>query len=236
MGVNNSVKQKEIDLSIIMPCYNEEQTIGECIREAKKFIKINNLSAEIVVVDNASNDDSFNRALINGANVIYEPHKGYGCAIRTGIKESHGKVLIIGDCDTTYDFLHLEKMYSLLASEQYGMVIGNRYTGGIEKGSMPLSHKVGVRILSLCANIKFHCNIYDFHCGLRGMTRKIAEELEFKTDGMEFATEMIVKASRANVKIGQIPVTLSKCKYKRKTKLRTIRDGVRHLKYIIMTN
>lgn len=127
---------EEIDLSIVMPCLNEENTVGLCITDALNFINKYNINGEVIVVDNASIDGSQAVARDNGARVIYEDRRGYGNAIRTGIKESRGRVIIIGDCDTTYDFLNLEKLYEPLISGQCDMVIGNRYEGGIQKGGI----------------------------------------------------------------------------------------------------
>lgn len=224
---------EEIDLSIVMPCLNEENTVGLCITDALNFINKYNINGEVIVVDNASIDGSQAVARANGAKVIYEDRRGYGNAIRTGIKESRGRVIIIGDCDTTYDFLNLEKLYEPLISGQCDMVIGNRYEGGIQKGGMPLSHWLGVKALSLIARIRFHTDVYDFHCGLRGISKDAAGRLEFKTTGMEFATEMIAVAAREDLRIVQVPVVLRKCVYNRSSKLNTISDGFRHLRYII---
>ena len=155
---------------------------------------------------------------------------------RTGIAASRGKVLIIADCDTTYDFLYMEALYKPLDEGICDMVIGNRYAGGIGQGAMPISHKLGVRFLSWCGRLRFHTDIYDFHCGLRGLTRKAAEQLTFHRNGMEFATEMIAEGVRHNLRLIQVPVTLRRCERERKSKLRTIPDGFRHLMYIIKKN
>ena len=226
---------KDPDITVIMPCLNEETTIGICIEEARHFIESNQLKGEIIIVDNASEDASARIALSHGATLITENRRGYGRAIRTGINAASGKVLIIGDCDTTYDFLHLESMYRLIADQRYDVIIGNRYLGGMEKGSMPLSHRMGVRFLSWCARIRFQTNVYDFHCGLRAISKKAAQQMNFQTDGMEFATEMIAISAKSGFRIGQIPVPLRKCQYERSSKLKTIKDGFRHLKYIITT-
>lgn len=224
--------REEPDLSIIMPCLNEEQTVGICINEATAFMQENEIRGEILVVDNGSTDHSVRVAREHGAKVISESLRGYGAAICTGMREASGKVLIIGDCDTTYDFLQIEGMYEMLASGEADMVIGNRYAGGIQKGAMPWSHICGVRFLSYLGRKKFHVNVYDFHCGLRGLTREVSEKLSFSTTGMEFATEMIAEASRQEIRIAEMPVVLKKCICKRTSKLRTIRDGLRHLRYI----
>lgn len=226
-------EKQSVDLSIVMPCLNEVYTVGICVQEAFAFMEKNHILGEVLVLDNGSEDDSDAAAEKAGAKVIRQSKRGYGSAIRTGIANSRGSVIIIGDCDTTYDFLHLEEMYRMLSTGEGHMVIGNRFAGGMEPGSMPWSHKWGVRFLSWVGRATLHTDIYDFHCGLRGLTRSTAERLEFHTDGMEFATEMIAQAVRTGLSIAQTPVVLRKCSYQRKSKLRTIRDGLRHLLYIL---
>lgn len=225
---------QKFELSVIMPCLNEENTVGYCVDEAIQFMEKNHISGEVLVVDNGSEDASAMVAQKHGARVIEEQKKGYGRAIRTGIAHSGGKVLIIGDADTTYDFGHMEELYQPLAMGSCDMIIGNRYAGGIEKGAMPWCHKWGVKFLSFCGRKRFHIDVCDFHCGLRAVSRQAVEMLTFHTDGMEFATEMIAEAAKKKLCIKQIPVSLRKCEYKRKSKLRTIRDGFRHLLYIFM--
>ena len=229
-------EEENLELSVIMPCLNEESTVGCCVDEALEFIGKCGINGEVLVVDNDSADMSATVAKEHGARVIREGRLGYGSAIRAGLAASRGKVLIIGDCDTTYDFLHLEQIYKPLADEICDMVIGNRYAGGIDRGAMPLSHRFGVRFLSFCGRIRFHTDVYDFHCGLRGMTRKAVETITFHTDGMEFATEMIAEAAEKHMRVKQVPVSLKKCECKRKSKLRTVRDGFRHLRYILFYN
>mgnify|MGYP004507385795 FL=1 len=226
-------EKEGLELSIVMPCRNEEATIGFCVDEAGAFLEKYRLKGEVLVVDNGSVDASARLAEQHGARVITENRPGYGNAIRAGLAASAGNVVIIGDCDTTYDFLHLEEMYRLLAEGECDMVIGNRYAGGMEPGSMSWSHRWGVRFLSWCARARFHTEVYDFHCGLRGLSRSAIEELAFHTGGMEFATEMIAEAAAHRLRISQVPVTLRRCEYGRESKLRTVRDGLRHLGYII---
>ena len=226
-------EKEGLELSIVMPCRNEEATIGFCVDEAGAFLEKHRLKGEVLVVDNGSVDASAELAERHGARVITESRPGYGNAIRAGLAASAGNVVIIGDCDTTYDFLHLEEMYRLLAEGECDVVIGNRYAGDMEPGSMSWSHRWGVRFLSWCARVRFHTEVYDFHCGLRGLSRSAIEELTFHTGGMEFATEMIAEAAAHGLRISQVPVALRKCEYGRESKLRTVRDGLRHLGYII---
>ena len=226
-------EKQSVDITIVMPCLNEAYTVGLCVREALSFIEKHHMLGEVLVVDNGSEDDSAAAAEKAGAKVLRQSKRGYGSAIRTGIANSRGSVIIIGDCDTTYDFAHLEEMYRMLSAGEWDMVIGNRFAGGMEPGSMPLSHKWGVRFLSWVGRTALHTDIYDFHCGLRGLTRSAAEKMELHTDGMEFATEMIAEAVQQGLRLQQTAVILRKCVYKRKSKLRTIRDGLRHLVYIL---
>lgn len=225
--------EKKPDLSIIMPCLNEEKTVGACIDEARRFIDEHCISAEIIVVDNGSADGSARIAAEHGAKVIPESRRGYGRAIRTGFEQSSGAVVIVGDCDTTYDFFHLDNFYFPLARGEYDVIIGDRFSGGIEKGAMPLLHKLGVPFLSLCGRIKFGTDIRDFHCGLRAVTRETIASAGYISDGMEFATEMIADAARRGLRIGQTPTVLRRCGVRRTSKLRTFSDGFRHLGFII---
>ena len=221
------------DISIVMPCLNEIKTVGECVDIAYKYIKDHNLNGEVIVVDNGSTDGSGEEAKAHGALVIKENRKGYGSAIRKGLKYSSGAVVVIGDCDTTYDFSALDGFYYGIANKGYDMVMGNRFTHKMEEGAMPLTHNLGVKFLSLCGRLAFDTNVYDFHSGLRSISRAALEKVKYGTIGMEFATEMIAEASRLGLKIDQTPVDLKACRYERKSKLHTIRDGMRHLTYII---
>ena len=220
-----------IDLSIVMPCLNEARTIGACIEEAKGFIKSAGLNAEIIVVDNNSTDDSAKIAKEMGVRVIFEKKPGYGNALRAGLAKAKGKVIIMGDCDLTYDFSNLHEMYDLL--QKNDVVIGDRFKGGIERGAMPLSHHVGVRGLSLMGRMRYGTDVKDFHCGLRGIRSDALGKVNYRTTGMEFATEMIAEAVRNDLVIAQTPVALRNSVKGRRPKLNTIRDGFRHLNYII---
>lgn len=228
-----------LDLSIIMPCLNEEENISLCINQARTFIDRNRLTAEIIVVDNGSVDSSAKIAISLGARVISEPEKGYGRALRTGFAQSRGTVIIFGDCDSTYDFLNLEPIFRPLADNKVDFMTGDRFGKDkkgkrtMQHGAMSLSHRIGVPFLSWCGRMRYGVDIHDFHCGMRGIRKDALEKLEFKTTGMEFATEMIAEARRKGLRIGQVTVALRKSKYARTVKLRTVRDGLRHLIYIV---
>ena len=219
-------------LSIVLPCLNEEETVGICVENALGILEKSGYEGEVIVVDNASDDNSASVAEKAGARVIREENRGYGNALRRGLKEASGDVIVLMDADTTYSFYDIPQVIAPIAVGQCDMVIGNRF-GGMEKGAMSLSHRVGVRFLSAAARSKFRCTINDFHCGIRAVSKEALERLDFKTGGMEFATEMIAEACMKGLRIGEVPVKLKRCNYDRKTKLRTIRDGFRHLFFII---
>ncbi|MCR5213262.1 MAG: glycosyltransferase family 2 protein [Eubacterium sp.] len=219
-------------ITIIMPCKNEANAIPLCINEAKAFMNEHNLRGEILVVDNASTDGSGHIARSCGARVIHVSKPGYGRTLRAGIKASHFPIIAMGDCDTTYNFNELWPMYSLLYNCKCDMVIGNRFTGNMEKGAMPLSHKLGVNFLSALGRWRYRVNVKDFHCGLRALSKEAAGKLSLRTTGMEFATEMIAQAKQNNLKILETPVTLRRSKCNRSSKLHAIRDGIRHVGYI----
>ncbi|MGX8728436.1 MAG: glycosyltransferase family 2 protein [Lachnospiraceae bacterium] len=226
-----------LDLSVVLPCLNEAGTVGVCVQEALVFLRQMRLSGEVLVVDNGSTDGSANAASQSGARVVLAKRRGYGAALRAGFAKARGRVIIMGDCDATYDFLHLQGIYEPLAAGTYDLVIGDRFAGGIQRGAMPLSHKLGVRFLSAVGRYVTKTNVRDFHCGLRGLTKEAACRLPFQTTGMEFATEMIALAAHEGLRIGQTPVALRRCpEKKRKSKLRTLPDGLRHLRYMANVN
>ncbi len=229
------VKKNDLDiieLTILMPCLNEEVNISASISDAIYFLETNNINGEILIVDNGSQDMSAKIARELGARVIIEEKKGYGNALRAGIKVAKGKYIIMGDCDTTYDFKNLMPFLNLLRNGS-DFVIGNRFAGGIEKGAMPFSHKLGVPFLSFLGRLKYKTTIRDFHCGLRGFNTSIAQSLPFTTTGMEFATEIIALFIQSGASLQQVPTTLSKSNAPRTPHIRTIRDGFRHLMFML---
>ena len=224
---------KRPDVSIVLPCRNEEAAVGQCIGEAKAFLERTGLRGEIIVVNNGSTDGSAKAARACGARVIEEARPGYGQALRAGFAAAEGRVILMGDCDTTYDLNHMEALYEPLADGRYDMMIGDRFAGGIADGAMPFRHRLGVRVLSALGRARTGTDVRDFHCGLRGLTREAAESLPFRTTGMEFATEMIALAAQNGLRIGQTPVPLWRCGKDRRSKLRTWPDGFRHLRYLM---
>lgn len=218
-----------MELTILMPCLNESATVACCVQEAADYLRSRKIEGEILVVDNGSIDHSQNRAVDAGARVIVISEKGYGNAIRGGIRAARGQYIIIGDCDGSYDFSNLDPILDKLR-QGWHLVVGNRFSGGIAPGAMPFSHRYfGVPLLSWLGRCRFKVNVSDFHCGLRGTTRVSALEVGLKCPGMEFATEMIGRFADAGLRICQVPVTLRKDLRQGQGHLRTIPDGIRHL-------
>ena len=221
-----------IDFTFILPCLNEEKTLPFCINEIKEAIKKYNLNAEILVSDNNSEDKSVKIAKKHGARVSICKNRGYGNALINGTNNARGKYCVMGDCDGSYDFSNLEEFIDKI-NQGYDLVVGNRFSGGIRKGAMPLSHKIGVRFLSGFANMFFHTPIKDYHCGLRMYNRDAIKNIYLTCPGMEYASEMIIKAKINNLKMCEVKTILRKDLRNRKPHLRTIRDGFRHLFLIL---
>lgn len=224
---------KEIELTILMPCLNESRSLAWCIKEGQTYVRTNGISAEIVVADNGSTDGSPRIARECGARVVRVSQKGYGNALIARIRESQGKYIIMGDCDGSYDFSQcgfiLEKL-----REGYGLVVGNRYQGGIEKGAMPFLHRYfGVPLLSLMGRWRYQVEIGDFHCGIRGFDREKALRLKLRCGGMEFATEIIGKFAKSGEKICQVPVRLRRDLRGGPSHLRAVPDGWRHVRLML---
>lgn len=225
---------KQIELTILMPCLNEEKTLEICIKKAFNYLKAHKINGEVLIADNGSTDKSVAIAKKNKARVISVPTKGYGSALINGIKNSYGQYIIMGDCDDSYDFSNLDNFVAKLR-EGYDLVMGNRFSGGIEKGAMPFSHRyIGNPILSFLGRIFYHSKVKDFHCGLRGFNKEKILALDLQCQGMEFASEMVVKAEINELKIAQVPTTLKKDGRNRKPHLNTFKDGFRHLKFLII--
>ncbi len=221
----------KIEYTFILPARNEEKTLPYCIEEIETFINKNKLKAEILVVDNNSTDNTSNIAKDYGAKVVFCGNIGYGNALNCGIKNAFGKYCIMGDSDGSYNFSNLEKFIYYLKKD-YDLIVGNRFKGKIEKGAMPFSHRIGGRMLSIIGNIFFHTKIKDYHCGLRAFKTDSIKKLKLKSSGMEFASEMIISSRLNNLKIIEVETDLRKDLRDRKSHLKTIRDGIRHLKLI----
>ena len=220
------------ELTILLPVLNEEKTIGICIEKAQKFINKYKINAEILVSDNNSTDKSCKIAKEMKVDITHIKEKGYGNTLINGIKEAKGIYIIMADADDSYDLEHLEQFMEKLR-QGYDLVMGNRFKGGIAKGAMPFSHKIGIPILSFIGRCICKSKVGDFHCGIRGFKRQKILNLDLKCSGMEFASEMIVKAERKGLKVIEIPTTLKKDGRNRKSHLKTFSDGWKHLKFLI---
>ena len=218
--------------TILMPCLNEEATVSFCVEEALGWLRSRGFSGEVLVVDNGSTDRSAALAEKAGARVVREEEKGYGSALMRGIREAGGQYTIMGDCDRSYDFAHLDGFDEKL-QEGYSLVMGNRFKGGIQKGAMPFSHKLGVPCLSLLAKLRYGVPVNDFHSGLRAFRTEAAQSLSLRCPGMEFATELVAKFRKAGYKMCEVPIILRPDGRTGKGHLNTIRDGFRHLKFIL---
>ena len=221
-------------ISVVMPCLNESETLGTCIQKAKSSLQQLSLENEIIVADNGSTDDSVEIAKSLGAHVVVEQEKGYGNAYRAGINASKGDIVVIGDSDDSYDFNDIpEFVRPLLNGADF--VMGTRLRGQIEKGAMPWLHRyVGNPILTGILNLMFKSGISDAHCGMRAFTKKAYKKMNLQTTGMEFASEMVIKASQLGLKTVEIPITLHKDGRSRPPHLRSFRDGWRHLRFMLL--
>jgi glycosyltransferase involved in cell wall biosynthesis len=223
-----------IELSIVMPCLNEVETLATCIRKAQRSIERLGLEAEIVVADNGSTDGSQAVARELGVGVVEVPHKGYGSALIGGIEAARGRYVIMGDADDSYDFEAIGPLVEKLR-DGFDLVMGNRFEGGIEPGAMDWSHRwVGNPVLTYVGRLFFHTPVGDMHCGLRGFRKDPIDRLRLRATGMEFASEMVIKASLQRLRITEVPVTLRPDGRSRPPHLRTWRDGWRHLRFMLL--
>jgi len=222
------------ELSIVMPCLNEAETVETCVRDALNSLERLGVVGEVIVADNGSTDGSQELAARAGARVVSIDRKGYGSALLGGIEAAHGRYIIMGDADDSYDFSHLDPFLERLRAG-YDLVMGDRFSGGVDPGAMPLLHRyVGNPVLSGIGRLFFSTRVHDFHCGLRGFRRDSAIELDLKTPGMEFASELVVKASLKDMKITEVPTTLRVAGRSRPPHLRSFQDGWRHLRFLLL--
>ena len=223
-----------MELTILMPCLNEAETLATCIRKAQRFLAENSVSGEVLIADNGSTDGSQEIARSEGARVVDIPVKGYGAALIGGINSALGRFIIMGDADDSYDFSALQRYVERLRVGA-DLVMGNRFKGGIGEGAMPFLHRyLGNPVLSWLGRLFYRIPIGDFHCGLRGFNRDSIRRLNLSTPGMEFASEMVVKSSIAGLRIEEVPTTLVKDGRSRPPHLRTWRDGWRHLRFLLI--
>ena len=217
-----------------MPCLNEAETLAVCIRKALGCLSENGISGEVIVADNGSTDGSQAIAEAEGARVVPVEAKGYGNALMGAVEAARGRYVIMGDADDSYDFSALEPFIEKLRKGN-DLVMGNRFRGGIAPGAMPALHRyLGNPVLSGLGRLFFRCPVGDFHCGLRGFSREAIWRMKLQTTGMEFASEMVVKATLLGLRIAEVPTTLSPDGRSRPPHLRSWRDGWRHLRFMLL--
>ncbi len=224
----------EIELSIVLPCLDERETLATCIRKAAAFLDSSAIAGEIIVADNGSTDGSPEIAQTEGARLVEVPRRGYGAALLGGIRAAKGRFVIIGDADDSYDFSRLGAFVERLRDGNE-LVMGNRFRGGIAPGAMPPLHRyLGNPVLSFLGRLFFNTPVRDFHCGLRGFSRDAILALDLQTSGMEFASEMVVKATLKGLRITEVPTSLAPDGRSRPPHLRSWRDGWRHLRFLLI--
>jgi glycosyltransferase involved in cell wall biosynthesis len=233
-AVSARPERVSLDVSVVMPCLDEARTIGTCIDKARRALDATGLDYEIVVGDNGSTDGSQKIAADLGARVVPVAKRGYGNAYIGALAEARGRVIVIGDSDDSYDWLAIAPFIAKV-NEGYDLVMGSRFAGGIAPGAMPPMHRyVGNPVLTGVLNLFFRAGISDAHCGMRAFTREALDRMTLKTGGMEFASEMIIRAAQERLRIAEIPTTLAKDGRDRPPHLRSFHDGWRHLRFMLM--
>ncbi len=223
-----------LEISVVLPCLNEAETLAVCVRKALAAIRENGYAGEVIVADNGSNDGSQAIALAEGARVVDVPVRGYGAALMAGIQAARGTFVLMADADDSYEFAHLPRFVEALRSGSE-LVMGNRFRGEIKPGAMPPLHRyLGNPVLSFLGRLFFKAPIGDFHCGIRAFSKSAIERLSLSTTGMEFASEMVVKASLMGLSMSEVPTTLFPDGRSRAPHLRTWRDGWRHLRFLLL--
>ncbi|HZQ24583.1 MAG TPA: glycosyltransferase [Terriglobales bacterium] len=225
---------QEVEVSVILPCLNEAETVGECIAQIQSTFEKHGISGEIVVADNGSRDASAIIADAMGARVINVARKGYGSALMGGIEAARGRYVVMGDSDCSYDFRDIPNFIAEL-QDGCDLVMGNRFRGGIRHGAMPLLHRyLGNPVLTGLGRLFFKSECGDFHCGLRAFRKSAYDRMNLRTTGMEFASEMVVKATLFGMRVSEVPTTLSPDARSRPPHLRSWRDGWRHLRFLLL--
>lgn len=225
---------RQVEVSVVIPCLNEVRSIVICVKKAQSAFHEMGVVGEVVVADNGSTDGSVDEAEKEGARVVHVTQRGYGNALRAGIESAQGKFIIMGDADDSYDFLDIPRFIGKWR-EGYEFVMGNRFLGEIKKGAMPFHHRyLGTPALSLLLNLFFSVGVGDINCGMRGFTKSLYDRLELRTGGMEFASELLIKAAQVRARLTEIPITLWPSKRGRPPHLRSFQDGWRHLRFMLL--
>ena len=234
MAAPPPASRDEVELTILMPCLNEAETVEDCIGKARGYLAGAGVAGEVLVADNGSTDGSQALAQAAGARLVAVPSRGYGAALIGGLEAARGVYVIMGDADGSYDFSNLDPFVAALRGGA-DLVMGDRFAGGIKPGAMPWLHRyIGNPVLSFLGRLFFQIPVSDFHCGLRGFSRAAILGLRLQSPGMEFASEMIVKAALRRLRIEEAPTTLSPDGRKRALHLQTWRDGWRHLRFLLL--
>ncbi len=229
-----AVEAGEVELSVVMPCLDEAETLATCIDKVHRFFERSGVRGEVVVADNGSTDGSQQIARDHGARVVDVERRGYGSALRGGIEAARGRFVVMGDADDSYDFLALDDFLRELRAG-CDLVMGNRFRGGIAPGAMPFLHRyLGNPVLSLIGRVFFRAGVGDFHCGLRGFRKDAYAKMKLRSTGMEFASEMVIKSTLLGLDIAEVPTTLQPDGRTRAPHLRTWRDGWRHLRFMLL--
>lgn len=226
-------QEPQVEVTVVFPCLNEERTLGSCIEAAQQAFAKAGICGEVLVADNGSTDRSIEIAAALGARVVHVLRPGYGSALREGLSQARSRYLIFLDADMSYDAAHIPLFVERLRAGAE-VVMGSRFRGGIDPGAMPtLNRYVGTPLLTLAANILFGCRITDVNCGMRGVTREALDRLDLHSEGMEFASEMIIKAAQARLRIDEVPIRFHADQRGRQPHLRPMRDGWRHLQVMM---
>lgn len=230
----DATESSAVELTIVMPCLNEAETLETCILKAQRYLQESKVSGEILIGDNGSTDGSQEIAKRCGARVVDVPVRGYGAALDHATRHARGRYVIMADSDDSYDFLGLQPFVDQLRAG-YDLVMGNRFLGGIKPGAMPWKNRyLGNPVLTMIGRLFFKCPAKDFHCGLRGFSVDAYRKMDLQTTGMEFASEMVIKATLLGMKIIEVPTTLSPDGRSRPPHLKPWRDGWRHLRFMLL--
>jgi glycosyltransferase involved in cell wall biosynthesis len=225
---------RALELTVVLPCLNERETVGVCVQKAVAALQKAGIHGEVIVADNGSTDGSVELAETEGARVVHVDQRGYGNALRGGIQEARGTYVLMADSDDSYDFTHIPRFIEQLRNGS-DLVMGNRFLGGIRDGAMPPLHRyLGNPVLTAIGRLFFRSPSRDFHCGIRAFRKDSYERMDIRSTGMEFASEMVVKASLLRMKVSEVPTTLSPDGRSHPPHLRTWHDGWRHLRFLLM--
>ncbi len=231
---NAAVGAETLELSVVLPCLNERETVGTCVQKAVAALRQAKILGEVIVADNGSTDGSVELAISEGARVVHVAQRGYGNALRGGIQAAQGRYVLMADSDDSYDFSHIPRFVEELRKGS-DLVMGNRFLGGIRDGAMPALHRyLGNPVLTAIGRLFFNSPSRDFHCGIRAFRKDSYDRMDIRSTGMEFASEMVVKASLLRMNVSEVPTTLSPDGRSHPPHLRTWHDGWRHLRFLLM--